>query len=82
MTASNGCRCTVCTCQPKRSKPHSPNVVSVGDTAQVRTWDEAKRAYVLKPVRIRAIRGSWLKFTYLDSGAWGSQEFGAVERGS
>lgn len=60
--------------------PHSPNTHSVGDIAEVNTWDEPQHAYVYKPVRIRAFQGSWVKFTYLHSGESGSKEFGAVRR--
>ena len=58
----------------------SPNVHSVGDIAEVRTWDAQEKAYLYKPVRIRAFTPHWVKFTYIDTGASGSQEYAKVKR--
>ena len=59
---------------------HSPNCHSVGDIAEVRTWDASERAYVYKPVRICGFTPHWVKFRYVESGEMGSQEYVKVRR--
>ena len=58
----------------------SPNCHSVGDIAEVRTWDVPTRTYVYKPVRLRRFTPRWIYFTFEQGGQWGSQEYEKVRR--